>query len=138
MGSLASDFSGDQRNALSLASDVSGIPMGGWSAAGALSLGGDSNRVGWQGNANQLAAARAGVGVQRAALDFEKQQYADALPWQQLSAYGSYISGTYDPYSTRHDYGFDGRSQSPSYASPTGQAIAGGLGAYGMAKNAGW
>lgn len=131
MGSLGEGFSGDQRNALSLAGDTNGLGQAGWLNAGGLSLGLDQTN-------NSLRASLANTGVARQSLEFDKFRYGREAPMRDLAAYGGLISGLYDPYSGSHDYGYDGRAQSPSYSNPAAQGLAGAAAGYSTAKDMGW
>jgi len=127
-GSLGEGFSGDQRNALSLAGDVNGMGQSGWLNAGQLSLGRDQTQ-------NQLRASLAGTGVQRQALEFDKQRYYGEKPLKDMIAFGGLVGGLYDPYAVSHDYGFDARAQSPSYSNPGLQGLAGAASGYQLGSD---
>lgn len=127
-GSLGEGFSGDQRNALSLAGDTNSMGQSGWLNAGGLSLGRDQTQ-------NQLRASLAGTGVQRQALEFDKYKYGREAPMRDLGQLGGLIGGLYDPYATTHDFGFDARSQSPSYSNPALQGLAGAAAGYSLGKD---
>lgn len=127
-GSLGEGFSGDQKNALSLAGDVNGMGQSGWLNAGQLSLGRDQAQ-------NQLRASLAGTGVQRQALEWDKYKYNREAPLRDMTQFGGLIGGLYDPYATSHDYGFDARGASPSYANVGLQGLAGAAAGYSLAKD---
>lgn len=131
MGSLGEGMSADQRNALSLAGDTNALGQAGWLGAGGLSLGADQS-------SNALRASLASTGVARQSLQFDKDRYAREAPMRDLAQYSGLISGLYDPYSTRHDFGFDARSQSPSYSNPAAQGLAGAAAGYQFGKDMGW
>lgn len=131
MGSLGEGMSADQRNALSLAGDTNALGQAGWLGAGGLSLGADQTN-------NALRASLASTGVARQSLQFDKDRYYREAPMRGLAQYSGLISGLYDPYSTRHDFGFDARSQSPSYSNPAAQGLAGAAAGYQFGKDMGW
>lgn len=142
MGSLAEGFSADQRNALNASPDVATMGQSGWLNAGGLSLGSDQARNTWQGNANQLAAARASAGVGRAnvnlgqqQLAFDRERWGHDVPLTDLARYQSIVSAAYDPFSTQHDLGYDRRGSSPSYVNPAGQALAGAAAGYSLGRD---
>jgi hypothetical protein len=131
MGSLGEGFSGDQRNALSLAGDTNGLGQAGWLNAGGLSLGLDQTN-------NSLRASLANTGVARQSLEFDKYRYGREAPMRDLAQYSGLISGLYDPYAGSHDFGFDARSQSPSYSNVAGQGLAGAAAGYQLGKDMGF
>lgn len=142
MGSLAEGFSGDQRNALNASPDIATMGQSGWLNAGGLSLGSDQARNTWQGNANQLAAARASASVGRAnvnlgqqQLAFDRERWGHDVPLRDIAAYQSIISGAYDPFSSQRDLGYDRRNSSPSYTNPAAAAISGGAAGYYLGRD---
>lgn len=135
MGSLAEGFSGDQRNALNAAPDTAGIGMAGWMGAGGLSLGSDQSRNAWQGSQNQLRASMANTSVARQGLQFDQERYANDRPWNDLARYQGIISGSYDPFTSRYEYGTDQRGASPSYTNVAGAGISGAAAGYQLGRD---
>lgn len=125
MGSLGEGMSADQRFALGATPDITGLSARDWTAAGQVSLGADANRNNWRSGENSRAVGMAGVGVDRARLNFDRYRYDREAPMNDIQAYMNIVNQASGGYGTSRDYGMDRRNQSPSYVNTGGQAIAG-------------
>lgn len=124
LGDLASLTSGDQRSALASIPELTGSRRSDLAAAGDLSLGSDVARNQFVSSGNQLAAARAQVGLGRAELAFDRERFYD--PFARISAYGDALNSFYGGYGSERTQGQDQRSQSPApYSSPLGAGLTG-------------
>lgn len=133
LGSLSEGLSNDQRFALGATGDITGLGLRDWGAAGQLSLGADQNRIGWNNSQNSLRAAQIAGGNDRARLNFDMYRYGREAPLNDVSRYMDIVNASSGNYGTRHDIGFDGRSQSPSYSNPGYAAISGAASGYALA-----
>lgn len=133
MGALAGDFSSDQQFALGGVPEITGLGLRDWGAAGDLSLGADQNRSQFQLGREDIAARRASANqanrLAQQAFNFDVFRDERGFPMANMGGAADIIARLTDPYATTREFGTDRRSQSPYLGSPTGEAIAGGLGA---------
>lgn len=52
-----------------------------------------------------------------------------------IAQYQAIISGTYDPYASTYDSGYDRRNMSPSYSNPAAQGLAGAAAGYSLGSS---
>lgn len=124
LGNLSGQFSNDQQAANAGIQALGTSRRNDVEAAGQLSLGSDQARNTYIGNADQLRAAQISGGNQRAALNFQEQQFYD--PLTRLSAYSNVLGGLYGGQGSETTKGTDTRSQSPpAYVNPYGAALTG-------------
>ncbi len=139
LGDLAGLVSSDQQGALGAVNDITAGRRGDLGLAGDISLGADSNRVGWQSSANSLAGVRAGVNLGRAELAFDRERFYD--PFSRLGQFTDITNGLYGGYGSETTTGRDTRASggaaasSPWAAAMTGAALGGQIGsAYGARR----
>lgn len=132
MGNLGANFSEDQRFALGASPDINAMGQAGYLNAGGLSLGSDQARNQWQNSQNALRGQLAGVGVQRQALAFDRERYYREAPLRDIAQYSGIISGTFDPYASVRESGFDRRNASPSYVNPGAAGLSGAAAGYAI------
>lgn len=124
LGNLSSLYSNDQQAAAAGINTLGTSRRNDVEAAGQLSLGSDQARNTYIGNADQLRAAQISGGNQRAALQFQQQQFYD--PLTRLAAYSNVLGGLYGGQGSETTKGTDTRSQSPpAYINPYGAALTG-------------
>jgi hypothetical protein len=124
LGDLAGLVSTDQRAALGGVGEIAGGRRDDLGSAGTLSLGADRNRVDLLSSGNSLAAARAGVGLGRSQLAFDRERYYD--PLSRLGTFTDVMNGLYGGYGSETTSGRDTRSVSPpAFSSPYGAALSG-------------
>lgn len=139
MAGLSDTFSGDQRNALALTPELTGMDIRDYEAAFGASHSMDT--LSEQARARSAASgnARAALALQRRGMDFDEWRYSQEAPYMDLGRYADVVNAASGSYGTSSEYGIDRRNASPMpYANVGQQAIAGGMAGYGFAQQAGW
>lgn len=136
---IASDFGGDQRTALGMVPELSGMDLRDLLGAFGASHSMDELSEQERSAARSAGIARAGVNAQNRAQDFNEWRYMQEAPWQFLGNMTDVVNGASSGYGTSHEYGTDRRNASPMpYSNGWQQAIAGGMAGYGWANQQGF
>ncbi len=136
MAGLSELFSGDQRNALALTPELTGMDIRDLGTAFGATHGMDELSETARGRSASAGNARAALALQRQGMAFDQWRYLHEDPWNQLGNYGSLVDGMSDGYGLSRETGMDRRNASPMpFANVGSQALAGGLAGYSMGSN---
>lgn len=125
MAGLADMMSGDQRYALSMVPDLTGMDIRDLESAFGANFGIDQLGL----EDRKLDSANRNAGADRS---WRRHVYENEAPWNDLLRYGDLVGSLTGPYGDSREMGLDARNVSPYTGSPLGQGVAGGLAGWAM------